>query len=105
MKKLLIGAVLLSVFGGQAQAGTTVTTLHKRSETVAFGGIQWNFGNHPVATALRFVAAGIWILRDVVIDVVNDVNRLRRRSGVRHPFREASSSTAGVRAAYCSYGR
>ena len=45
MKKLLIGGVLLSVFSVQAQAGTTVTTtLHKRSETVAFGGIQWNFG-------------------------------------------------------------
>ena len=46
MKKLLIGAVLLSVFGGQAQAlaPVTTTTLHKRSETVVFGGLQWNFG-------------------------------------------------------------
>jgi hypothetical protein len=45
MKKLLLGTALLAVFVSQAQAGSTVTTtLQKRSETVAFGGIQWNFG-------------------------------------------------------------
>ena len=44
MKKLLLGTVMLSVCGVQAQATSTTTTLHKRSETVVFGGIQWNFG-------------------------------------------------------------
>jgi hypothetical protein len=44
MKKLLIGSVLRSVCGVQAQATSLTTTLHKRSETVVFGGLQWNFG-------------------------------------------------------------
>jgi hypothetical protein len=44
VKKLLFGTLMLSVCAASAQAGTPVTTLHKRSETVIFGGIQWNFG-------------------------------------------------------------
>lgn len=48
MKKLLLGTVMLSVLAVPVQAGgpspAPVTTLHKRSETVVFGGIQWNFG-------------------------------------------------------------
>ena len=45
MKKLLLGTAMLTVLAVPVHAGSpAVTTLHKRSETVVFGGIQWNFG-------------------------------------------------------------
>ena len=61
--------------------------------------------NRPIATALHFVVDGVRTLRDVVIDVVTDVNRLKPLSVVQRWLGAASSSTAGVRAVCCSYGR
>ncbi len=61
--------------------------------------------NRPIVTALHFVLDGVRILRDVVIDVGNDVNRLKPLSVVQRWLGAASSSTAGVRAVCCSYGR
>lgn len=63
------------------------------------------FRNRPIATALHFVVDGVRTLRDVVIDVVTDVNRLKPLSVVQRWLGAASSSTAGVRAVCCSYGR
>jgi hypothetical protein len=46
MKKLFLGILVLSATVLPAQAGgVAVVTLNKKSETVAFGGIQWNFGS------------------------------------------------------------
>ena len=45
MKKVTLGIMLCSLVVFEAHAGAlAITTLNKRNETVAFGGINWNFG-------------------------------------------------------------